>query len=178
MIMTELEQFRAQKDAFFKTHPQSPLTAEQQADFAGLRYFPENPDLRQVLPLEAFAPQDTVVMQTSTGDERTYTRFGRVRFVVEGQEVALTVYGDHASGTFFLPFADALRGRETYGAGRYLEPEPLGDGQFLVDFNLAYNPYCAYNDAWSCPLAPVENWLAVPIRAGEKLFEKATSAAE
>ena len=170
--MTELEHFRAQKDAFFKSHPHSPLTAKQRAAFDGLRYFPENPDLRLALPLEAFAEQDEIVMQTSTGDERAYTRAGRLHFTVEGQEVALTVYADEDNGGYFLPFADALRGRETYGAGRYLEPEPLGDGRFLVDFNLAYNPYCAYNDAWSCPLTPMENWLQAPIRAGEKLFDK------
>jgi uncharacterized protein len=175
--MTELEHFRAQKDAFFKTHPHSPLTAEQQATFAGLRYFPENPDLRLVLPLEEFVEKDTVVMQTSTGDERVYVRYGRLRFIVEEQEVTLTVYADEDSGAFFLPFVDALRGRETYGAGRYLDPEPLGDGQFLIDFNLAYNPYCAYNDDWSCPLTPVENWLLVPIRTGEKLFDEAKTLA-
>jgi uncharacterized protein len=175
--MTELEHFRAQKDAFFKTHPQSPLTAEQQEAFVGLRYFPENPELRLVLPLEEFADKDSVVMQTSTGDEQVYTRYGRLRFTVEGQDVALTLYADADSGAFFLPLVDALRGRETYGAGRYLEPEPLDDGQFLVDFNLAYNPYCAYNDDWSCPLTPRENWLAVPIRAGEKLFDEAKSPA-
>jgi uncharacterized protein (DUF1684 family) len=87
IIMTELEHFRAQKDAFFKTHSQSPLTAEQQATFAGLRYFPENPELRLVLPLEEFAEKDTVVMQTSTGDERVYTRYGRLHFTVDGQDV-------------------------------------------------------------------------------------------
>ena len=174
--MTELEQFRTQKDAFFKTHPHSPLTPEQQEVFMGLHYFPENPELRLVLPLEAFAEQDTVVMQTSTGDERSYTRYGRLHFTVDEQDVALTVYADERGG-FFLPFVDALRGRETYGAGRYLEPEPLDDGRFLVDFNLAYNPYCAYNDDWSCPLTPVENWLKVPIRAGERLFHDSVSPA-
>jgi uncharacterized protein len=168
--MTELEHFRVQKDAFFKTHSHSPLTAEQQAAFAGLHYFPENPELRLVLQLEEFADKEIVVMQTSTGDERSYTRYGRLHFTVEGQDVALTLYADADSGGFFLPFVDVLRGRETYGAGRYLEPEPLGDGRFLVDFNLAYNPYCAYNDDWSCPITPPENRLAVPIRAGEKLY--------
>lgn len=175
--MTDLEQFRAQKDAFFKTHPQSPLTAEQQANFTGLRYFPENPELRLVLLLEEFTDQDTIVMQTSSGDARAYIRYGRLRFTVDGQDVALTLYADVDSGGFFLPFVDALRGRETYGAGRYLDPEPIADGQFLIDFNLAYNPYCAYNDDWSCPLTPVENWLNVPIRAGEKLFNEAKSLA-
>ncbi|HEU5101304.1 MAG TPA: DUF1684 domain-containing protein [Roseiflexaceae bacterium] len=169
--MTELEHFRAQKDAFFKTHRQSPLTAGQRVAFEGLRYFPENPELRLVLPLEQFADKDGIVMQTSTGDERGYIRYGRLYFMVDGQEVALTVYADEHSGAFFLPFVDALRGRETYGAGRYLEPELLGDGRLLVDFNLAYNPYCAYNEDWSCPITPPENRLAVPIRAGEQLYK-------
>jgi uncharacterized protein (DUF1684 family) len=168
--MRELEQFRAQKDAFFKTHPHSPLTAKQQATFDGLRYFPENPDLRLVLPLEEFAEQDTIVMQTSTGDVREYIRYGRLQFSVDGQVVELTLFSD--GDTYFLPFADALAGAETYGAGRYLEPEPVGEGQFVVDFNLAYNPYCAYNEDWSCPITPRENRLTVPIRAGEKIYKE------
>jgi uncharacterized protein (DUF1684 family) len=70
---------------------------------------------------------------------------------------------------YFLPFADSMAGKETYGAGRYLEPLALMGGKVLVDFNYAYNPYCAYNDLYSCPLTPWENRLKVPIRAGEKL---------
>jgi uncharacterized protein len=167
-IMTELEQFRAQKDTFFKMHPQSPLLPEQQETFEGLRYFPENPALRLVVSIEEFTDKDRILMQTSTGDVRAYARYGRLRFSVGEQAVALTLYAD--GDTYFLPFADALAGQETYGAGRYLEPEPLGAGQFLLDFNLAYNPYCAYNDAWSCPITPIENRLRVPIRAGEKVF--------
>ena len=78
------------------------------------------------------------------------------------------MYANHHG--YFLPFADALAGTETYGAGRYLDPEAIGDGRFLLDFNLAYNPYCAYNEQWSCPITPRDNRLAVPIRAGERLF--------
>ena len=167
--MTELDEFRAYKDEFFKTHRQSPLTPEQQQSFQGLHYFPENPALRLIVPVEEFADQDPIVMQTSTGDVQEYTRYGRLHFTVDGQAVELTLYAD--GDAYFLPFADALAGVETYDAGRYLEPVPLGNGQFLVDFNLAYNPYCAYNDYWSCPLTPRENQLVVPIRAGEKLYE-------
>src|SRR6266545_1110629 len=86
-------------------------------------------------------------MQTTTGERQIYIRHGRIRFTVDGQEAALTVYRNGHG--FFLPFADALAGTETYGAGRYLEPAEMPDGQLLIDFNLAYNPYCAYNDAWS-----------------------------
>jgi uncharacterized protein (DUF1684 family) len=123
-----------------------------------------------MLEVEEFPVQDTVRMQTTTGDVQSYERFGRIRFEVEGQEAALTLY--HNEYGFFLPFADSLAGRETYGAGRYLEPEPLPDGRILVDFNLAYNPYCAYNEHWSCPITPAENRLKVPIRAGEMTFEE------
>jgi uncharacterized protein (DUF1684 family) len=168
--MTELEQFRAQKDTFFKTHPQSPLLPEQQDTFEGLRYFPENSALHLVVSIEEFADKDRILMQTSTGDVRAYARYGRLRFNAGEQVVELTLYAD--DDTYFLTFADSLAGEETYGAGRYLEPEPLGEGQFLIDFNLAYNPYCAYNDAWSCPITSIENRLRVPIRAGEKVFKE------
>lgn len=168
--MTELDAFRAQKDEFFRTHPQSPLTPEQQQSFAGLRYFPENPDLQFEATVEPFPTQDEIVMQTSTGDERLYTRYGRFAFQVDGQTAELTIYADRHG--FFLPFVDALAGTETYPAGRYLEPQQLDQDTFLIDFNMAYNPYCAYNERWSCPLTPFENRLRVPIRAGEKLFTK------
>ena len=166
--MTQLVTFRAQKDQFFAADPHSPLTPEQRETFRGLSYFPENPALRIEAPVEAFPEQAEVALPTSTGDVGTYVRYGRLRFSLDGTESALTLYANEHG--FFLPFADALAGTETYGAGRYLDPEPLGDGRFLLDFNLAYNPYCAYNDQWSCPITPRENRLAVPIRAGEKLF--------
>lgn len=168
--MTELDFFRHQKDDFFGSHPQSPLTAEQRKNFSGLKYFPENSALRLEVIVEEFATKEKIVMPTTAGDEQHYTRYGKFKFSVDGQEAELTIYeGAHG---FFLPFVDSLANKETYPAGRYLEPEPLGDGKFLVDFNIAYNPYCAYSDRWSCPLTPFENRLKVPIRAGEKIFEK------
>lgn len=109
------------------------------------------------------------MIQTSTGDQQTYTRYGRFSFEADGQKAELTIFANQYG--YFLPFVDALSGQETYGAGRYLEPEELEDGRFLVDFNMAYNPYCAYNENWSCPLTPAENRLKVPIRAGEKSFQ-------
>ena len=165
--MSELTEFRKQKDEFFAHHPQSPLTRQQKRTFKGLEYFPEAPELRFMLELEAFAEQDQIEMQTSTGDVQEYTRFGKIHFSVDGQPVELTVYAD--PNGFFLPFVDSLAGTETYPAGRYFEPEVLPDGKLLVDFNLAYNPYCAYSDLWSCPLTPFENRLKVPVRAGEKM---------
>jgi uncharacterized protein (DUF1684 family) len=166
--MSELTDFRKEKDNFFARHPDSPLTREQKENFKGLAYFAEAPQLRFEVEVERFDPMEEIEIQTSTGDVQTYHRFGRFRFQVDGQEAALTIYA--ASYGYFLPFVDSLAGTETYPAGRYLEPEPLGGDKFLVDFNLAYNPYCAYNERWSCPLTPFENRLKVPIQAGEKVF--------
>ncbi len=170
--MNNYEENRLEKDEFFKYDPQSPLTAEQKREFEALEYFPVNPDLRLILPLELFEEPEEVEIQTSTGDLRYYYRYGKIRFMVENQPAELTIYS--ADFGMFLPFVDALAGVETYPAGRYLEPEELPDGKVLVDFNLAYNPYCAYNDRWSCPLTPFENRLKVPLRAGEKIFKQAS----
>ena len=167
--MYDLKQLRREKDDFFQTSNHSPLTREQQAGFQGLQYFPENSELNLELELEVFPEQARVQIQTTTGQVQSYDRYGRIRFQVNGQEAVLTVYSNEHG--LFLPFADSLAGSETYGAGRYLEPAPLPGGLVHVDFNLAYNPYCAYNEAWSCPITPAENRLKVPIRAGEKNFE-------
>ncbi len=167
--MTELEEFRKEKDEFFAQHPQSPLTREQRKAFNGLNYFPEDESLRLEVQVEEFPQKDPIQMQTTTGDVQEYLRYGRFRFEVDGQAVELTLY--QSQHGFFLPFVDSLAGGETYPAGRYLDPDPLPGNHFLVDFNLAYNPYCAYNEMWSCPITPFENRLKVPIRAGEKVFD-------
>lgn len=168
--MKKYQEFRADKDAFFAQHPQSPLTANQKDKFQALDYFPENPDLNLEVQVELFPEQEQIQMQTSTGQMQTYTRYGKFRFSSEGRDAELTIYASEHG--YFLPFVDSLAGEETYPAGRYLDPEPLADDKFRVDFNLAYNPYCAYNDMWSCPLTPAENRLEVPVRAGEKIFDK------
>ncbi|MDD2921446.1 MAG: DUF1684 domain-containing protein [Anaerolineales bacterium] len=166
--MTELDSFRADKDAFFGSHPQSPLTREQKNDFHGLNYFPEDESLRFEAKVDEFPVKEKFEMQTSTGDVQIYERFGKFKFNADGAEAELTIY--RSARGFFLPFVDSLAGRETYPAGRYLDPEPLPGGRFFVDFNMAYNPYCAYNEMWSCPITPAENRLKVAVRAGEKLF--------
>ena len=166
--MTELEEFRKEKDEFFAHHPQSPLTREQRKAFNGLNYFPEDESLRLEVQVEEFSQKDPIQMQTTTGEVQEYVRYGRFRFEVGGQPAELTLY--QSQHGFFLPLVDSLAGSETYPAGRYLDPDPLPGNRFLVDFNLAYNPYCAYNEMWSCPITPFENRIKVPIRAGEKIF--------
>jgi uncharacterized protein (DUF1684 family) len=166
--MSTLEEFRKQKDDVFKHDPHSPLTAAEKRDFDGLHYYPENPSLRLELELEKLPAPVPVILQTSTGEAREFLHAGQVRFNVGDQEAILQVYQDDYDG-YFLPFVDATAPEETYGAGRYLEPAQYGD-RLIVDFNLAYNPYCAYNERWSCPIPPRENRLAVRIEAGEKKF--------
>jgi uncharacterized protein len=157
---------RREKDEFFKQHPQSPLTSEQRPAFNGLIYYDHNPELDLRVTVEPFAEQIAVPIQTTTGDVREYIRYGEFTFMIGGQAARLTIY--ETDFGFFLPFTDASAGGETYGAGRYLEPEYLGGNTFHVDFNQAYNPFCAYNPNYSCPITPPVNRLKVAIRAGEK----------
>lgn len=163
----ELTSFRKEKDGFLRRHPQSPLPHELRHDFPGLPYFEPNPKLELVLDVTP-ADGSPVRIATSDGQERTYRRAGKVHFEVGGGQVELTLLSTpgHDHG-YFLPFRDATSGKETYGAGRYLDV-PRGDnGQVVVDFNYSYSPYCAYSDAYSCALPPRENRLTVPIEAGE-----------
>ena len=172
VVTSELEEFRKAKDDFFRTHPQSPLTPRQRADFAGLAYFPEEPALRIEGALDTDVDRDEpVLMQTTGGGTQEYRRAGRVRLSVDGHEAEITLYQSELQHDLFVPFRDTTSGRESYGAGRYLEVERPGPaGRVIVDLNYAYNPYCAYNARWSCPLPPGENWLEVPVLAGERSF--------
>ncbi len=170
--MSELMDFQKAKDQFFAQDPHSPLLPEQRQHFQGLDYFPENPDLRFVLKVDEFSEEDKEVIDiiTSTGDLSPHIRWGTLTFAVDGEKATLTVYKGMSQETFFLPFADTTCGKESYGAGRYLDVVPSGPDSFLIDFNYAYNPYCAYNPHWSCPIPPADNRLKLPIRAGEKKF--------
>ena len=167
---TALEDFRKDKDRVFVTDHHSPLPHEARHHFEGLKYYAENPALRLELALEP--PEDTseVRMGTSTGEEQVYHRAGSVAFKVGDQDAHLTLLQAPGSHEYFLPFRDKTSGKETYGAGRYVEVDHAHEGKVLVDFNYAYNPNCAYSPEWSCPLPPPENWLQVPIEAGEKNF--------
>jgi uncharacterized protein (DUF1684 family) len=168
---TRLEGFRQRKDAFFKTNEQSPLTEEQKQGFEALNYFPENPDLGLVVELDTTGEGigEEITVGTMDGDAKQYVRMGRFTLNVDGQDANLTVFQDVKSGKFFLPFRDSTAGNETYSVGRYVDPKARPDGKLVIDFNMAYNPYCAYNTGWSCAIPPFENRINVPIRAGETL---------
>lgn len=169
--MTELDEYRAAKDEFFREDAHSPLTPAQRDSFDGLSYFPEDDAFRihAVLETEGVDLNERIVMQTTTGGEQVYRRAGAIRFDVDGEAASLTLYASDDGDDLFVPFRDGTSGKESYGAGRYLEVDPPGpDGHVVVDLNRAYNPFCAYNPEWSCPIPPGENWLRVPIRAGER----------
>lgn len=132
--MFDLREFRSEKDGFFATHTQSPLTITQKRSFNGLAYFPEDPQLRFEVQVERFSEQVEVQIPTSTGEVQAYKRYGKFRFQVDGQDAELTIFA--APHAYFLPFVDRPAGEQTYPAGRYLEPQPLGNDRFLIEFNL------------------------------------------
>lgn len=177
-VAASLEALRAEKDRLFRVDPGSPLTAEQRATFRGLRYYPIDPDAALIVRVEEFADHPPAPLGTNAGQVLEYLRWGEVRFTWQGEPCRLTVFrADPDDPNLFVPFRDATSGGETYGGGRYLELLDRGDGTYLLDFNRAYNPYCAYNAEWSCPLPPPENRLPVPVRAGEQAFEANDTAA-
>jgi hypothetical protein len=166
--------FRADKDAYFKTSLGSPLPIAERGAFAGLPYYPV--DERMViddLALDPYVGNQPVQFEipTSDGRLRPAERAGVFRFDIAGAEQSLTAYrfANSESDSLFVPFLDATSGRETYGAGRYLDLEAQDDGTYSLDFNLAYHPSCVYDPRFSCPLTPAENRLTVRVEAGERL---------
>jgi len=159
----------AVREALFRSHPQSPSRNARPS------YFDYDPALRVYGTVEA-TERAGFEIATSGDEPHAFTRFGRVRFTLEGEEQTLELYWlDGYGGGVFLSFADATSGRETYRAGRYLLDTVKGadlgerDGQLVLDFNFSYNPSCAYDPRWVCPLAPPANRLSVPVRAGERV---------
>jgi uncharacterized protein len=173
----QIEAFRRQKDKFFKDREESPLLAEDKEKFEGLDYYEVNPTYRVVAVLVADAHPGTFRVQTTTGDFKEYTRIGRLEFELEGQKFSLTAFVPPADeplhgNRIFVPFRDRTSAKETYGAGRYLDLNKREGNEYVLDFNRAYNPFCAYSPYYSCPLPPGENNLPVEILAGEKMFHQ------
>ena len=160
---------RTERDRFMAS-ADSPLTPEQRGRFKGLAYFKPNVALVFESDLQVNAAPDTVRMLTTSGGIDLYLRYASFPFLHQEQPYALTVFRGLESATLFLPFTDVTSGDESYGAGRYLELEHLQGQRYRLDFNLAYNPYCAYNPKWACPVAPPENNLGFAVRAGERKY--------
>ncbi|WP_425147119.1 DUF1684 domain-containing protein [Deinococcus sp.] len=168
-----LLEFRRRKDEFFASG-RGPVRGAALEEFAGLSYYPPVEGLVFELPLTR-SGSEAVMLDTSTGEARQMADYGTVTVPFTGGSETLTLYaqpGENAPSSLFLPFRDAGSGSESYGAGRYLDV-PLtrldGGESVRLDFNLAYHPYCAYGEGWTCPLPPAHNWLKVAVRAGERL---------
>jgi uncharacterized protein (DUF1684 family) len=172
----EIEKERKIKDRFFKSrYPGSPIPFEDRAGFKGLDYFPPDPDYRFELELHEHEEKGVVRMAYTKGQQRDFLRWGEFRFKVGNKEQAIQVYkSDPEEDRLFVLFRDETSGKGTYGAGRYLDIDPGRDqtagGKWILDFNKAYNPWCVYSKNYTCPLVPSENWLEVPILAGEKNY--------
>lgn len=168
----EVLEYRREKDAAFRNEADSPIPSHERHAFRGLKYY--DPNTAYYVPTKLVPPEDPkdVVMPTSDGDERTYEVAGTFEFGVAANKGMLTVYRQDATDdSLFIPFKDTTAPKETYGAGRYLDlPRVPPNSILFLDFNYAYNPYCAYNDEFSCPFPPRENLLAFPIRGGEKNY--------
>ncbi len=178
-----LQRFREARNELFVKHSQSALDVEQKRKFQGLRYFHYNPAMCVEADIDTGVEpvQSNVAMNAE--ESMTMTTVGRLHFTLEGVRVALSLYWLNIyGGGLFLPFRDTTSPAESYGGGRYLFDTIKGSDflastgalrieRILLDFNYAYNPSCAYNDRWVCPLAPVENRLSIPVRAGEMKFK-------
>lgn len=147
---------------------------EEKRAFEHLFYYPPDRDLAVQARLAPFAEPEVVEMPTNRNLMKTYHRYAKIHFQVSGVDQELTAFkyeltGD-ASRSLFIPFKDATTGRETYGAGRFLEIDEPEEDLFTLDFNRAFNPFCNYSPAYNCTLPPRENRLQVPIEAGEKTY--------
>jgi uncharacterized protein (DUF1684 family) len=174
--VNEINAARHEKDEFFARSPHSPIPRERRGSgFHGLSYFSPDPAYRVIAAVEPIEPPEQVQLGTSTGEPRAMVRYARLRFQIAGSELTLTGFAqpeEHLPHELFIPFQDATSGHETYGAGRYLDVAIERDGNtatVLLDFNLAYNPYCAYSPFYSCPVPPRENNLKAPITVGERV---------
>jgi uncharacterized protein len=170
----EIDKFRAQKDAYFKFDKSSPIPVDERASFGGLKYYKYNDDY---LVIATFAPSekpDTMQIPDTQGGIRKMIRVGNFSFTLSNSETVYTLSGfkgvDETSSSILIPFMDNTTGRTTYSAGRYIDVEPNGGEEYSIDFNMAYSPYCAYNDSYSCVRVPPQNVLNIDIPVGEKIY--------
>lgn len=171
--IAKIQQLRKEKDTDMREGEDSPFA--DSIEFTGLKYFPVDAKYRIDARLVEIGQKKTVTLPTSDGKQKTYQEYAYAKFTLDGIENKLLILeiidmGPYR-GTLFLAFADKTSAAETYGAGRYLEVKKVPGAQSItLDFNEAYNPYCAYSDKFSCPFPPKENILEVAINAGEKSY--------
>ena len=169
---SEIGEFRKGKDAFYQASEDSPIPRDQRYQFLGLKYFAPAHSLRFDTKLHRYNSPEIVTMSTSKGTQQRFHRIGYFELEIEGRTVKVQAYksAEREDNDVFVPFKDATSGKDSYGSARYLDLEERPDDNYVVDFNYAYNPYCAYSDDYICPFPPKENWLEVAVRAGEMKY--------
>ncbi len=174
----EITAFQNKMNQEYKDSLESPLKEEDRLVFSALEYFDINPEFR--VPA-TFKKQSSEVfkMKTTTDRAPEYRKYGVLSFKLSGKKYKLNLYQnikliekEKYKDYLFLPFTDASNGNESYGGGRYIDLKIPEGNEVLIDFNKAYNPYCAYNSKYSCPIPPAENDVDIKIMAGVKLWEK------
>jgi hypothetical protein len=179
----EIATRRHDRDVAFATDPDSPIPRAERAAFQGLTHYPPDPAWRYAGWIERYKTPERIAIGTTSGAPRPCERWGRVTFARDGRVMTLQVYRlldlpERSGGLgLFLPFKDQTTGRETYAAGRYVDLDGPDDGPFVLDFNLAYNPSCAYGEPerFQCPVTPAENRLPIAVTAGERGPDHAVS---
>lgn len=176
----DLKTFREGREKEFRNKAESPLKEEDFPVFKGLDYFPTDEQYRVYAKFTRTPDEEYFQMPTSSGDEKKFVKYGELSFQIGGQDLTLNVYQfdkgvlktiPEYADLMFVPFKDQTSNKETYGGGRYIDIKIPKGGEALLDFNLAYNPSCAYGtDRFNCPIPPPENFLKAEIRAGEKSF--------
>ncbi|MCW5958920.1 MAG: DUF1684 domain-containing protein [Pyrinomonadaceae bacterium] len=181
-----MKTFRDGRDAEFRNKTESPLSESDFEMFDGLDYFPVDQKFRVQAKFEKSSGEEVIKMPTSSGTEKTFRKFGVLKFEIDGKPLELTAFQldpeslrsiPEYADLLFIPFKDQTNGDETYGGGRYIDIKiPDGDSA-VIDLNLAYNPSCAYGtNRYNCPIPPVENHLPAAVRAGEKAFLSPSAA--
>ena len=172
--LAQLNKFRSNKNRSFRQSEESPLSTTQKAKFDSLKYYSGDPALIPHADVSRNTTPDTTLLQMSDNKSEKYLNWGQVKFTINNAPQQLRIYlkANGTDSTLFIPFTDLTNGRETYGGGRYLDAAipKLNETEITLDFNRAYNPFCAYNNAYSCPVPPAENRLQIAIPVGEKSF--------
>ncbi|NVO20875.1 MAG: DUF1684 domain-containing protein [Bacteroidetes bacterium] len=173
----EIIKQRKQKDKEFANEKGSPIPDDEKKAFHGLKYFEPDPNFKVLARLVKFDNPFHFKMKTTTDRLPEYSLYGKITFVIKGEEFNLNVYQNidllkkpGYENYLFIPFNDLTNGKETYGGGRFMDAEVPASDSLIIDFNDAYNPYCAYNHKYSCPIPPEDNSLQIRVEAGEMKY--------
>ncbi|WP_298239078.1 DUF1684 domain-containing protein [uncultured Algibacter sp.] len=171
--------FQKEQNAIFKDASKSPLKDKDRKVFKGLEFFKFDSTYVVEASFKRTPNEKTFKMKTTTDIELSHVKYGELNFILKGEIFILNIYQnldliekEGYEDYLFLPFLDETNGQESYGGGRYIDARIPKDDTMIIDFNQSYNPYCAYNDKYSCPIVPRKNYLKTRVEAGEKSFSK------